>query len=185
MINFNSKGVRDMSENKNFGWLIKDIYSSIVLNVLYDESTQMGVFHVSDVLETTGDKLEVKTANIDDLTHFLTLGMVRFVNVLDSNDFLDIPLRNLYKLYDNANNIDAMDDRKIFSFKEIDGFAIIDGMTREDLLLYCTLIDRVSEDLNEVMQVAKDYGSYGMQEKFDAMSHVTIINHRRLQADKM
>lgn len=185
MINFNSKGVWEMAKNRNFGWLKEDIYSTVVLNVMYNQDNHLGVFQVSDVLETTGDKLEVETANIDDLTNFLTLGVVRFVNVLDNNDFLDVPFRYLYKLYDNANQIDRLGDRKMLSFTELDLFAIIDGVVRDDLFLYCTLIDKVSDDLNEIMKIAFHFGNYGMQEKFDAMSNVTLINHKRLLIDGM
>ena len=39
--------------------------------------------------------------NIDDLTNLLTVGMVRFCNITDSQDILDVPFRNLYKLYYN------------------------------------------------------------------------------------
>ena len=38
-----------------------------------------------------------------------------------------------------------------------------------------------TSELNEVMKIAYNFSSYNMQEKFDAMSDVTMINHRRLK----
>ena len=173
-----------MTDNKNFKWLTNDIYSTLVLKVMSDKDTILGVFNISGILETTGEKLEVETANIDDLTNLLTLGMVRFTNVLDNSDILDIPFRNLYKLYKNANTLDANEKEKFLPFKEIDIFSVINGVVRNDLLLSSTVINKVSDDLNEVMRIASDFGNYGMQEKFDAMTKVTMINHRRLMSDK-
>lgn len=172
-----------MTKNKNFKWLTNDIYSTFVLRVMFDDYNLNGVFNISSLLETTGEKLEVETANIDDLTNFLTLGMVRFVNVLNDSDILDIPFRNLYKLYENANVLGVNEEGKLISFKELDIFAVINGVVRNDLLISCTLVDKISEDLSEVMKMAYEFGSYGMQERFDAMTKVTMINHRRLMSD--
>ena len=49
-----------------------------------------------------------------------------------------------------------------------------------DFLILSALINEVSDDLNEVMKIAYEFGDYGMQEKFDALSKMTLINHRRL-----
>ena len=84
--------------NSNFKWLTRDIDNSLILKVLYNDS-DYAVFNVLDVLEVTGDRLDVETANIDDLTNLLTVGMVRFYNINDVSDIVDIPFRNLYNLY--------------------------------------------------------------------------------------
>ena len=79
---------------KNFDWIKNDIDNTLVLKVLYKSGNNLeeyGVFNVFDVLETTGDQLEIETANIDDLTNFLNLGIVRYINMKDSSDVLDIP----------------------------------------------------------------------------------------------
>lgn len=169
-----------MAKNKNFVWLKNDIYSTLVIKVMYDKDTLFGVFNISDVLETTGEGLEVVTANIDDLTNFLSLGIVRFVNVIGENDVLDIPFRNLYKLYENASVLGVKEEGKLISFQEVDAFAVINGVVINDLLVSCSLVDKVSNDLNDVMKIASEFGNYSMQEKFDAMTKVTMVNHRRL-----
>lgn len=173
-----------MTNNKNFKWLTNDIYSTLVLNIMTNNNTLLGTFDVSDILETTGDKLKVKTANIDDLTNFLTLGIVRFVNIIDSNDIVDIPFRNLYVLYRDASVLGIGTEGRLMTFKELGVFSVLNGTVRDDLLISSSLINDLSDDLKEIMKIAYEYGSYGMQEKFDAMSRVTVINHRRLQEDR-
>ena len=176
-----------MTNNDNFKWLTSDIDNTLVLKVLYknkDELKEYGLFNVIDVLETTGDMLEVETANIDDLTSLLTLGIVRFVNIEDNSDILDIPFRNLYLLYKNGNILGKSYESKFISFKEIEAFSIIDGTIENDFLVVSTVINDVSEDLEEVMRIANSYKDYGMQEKFDALTKITMINHRRLVNDR-
>lgn len=176
-----------MVKNNNFKWLTGDIDKTLVLKVLYKKDNikeEYGVFNVIDVLETTGDLLEVETANIDDLTKFLTMGIVRFVNVSDSSDILDIPFRNLYKLYQGANVLGEITEVQYIPFQELDTFSVIDGTIRNDLFVFSATISEVTQDLDEVMKIAYEFGSYGMQEKFDALSKITVINHRRLINDE-
>jgi len=176
-----------MTKKENFKWLANDINDTLVLKVVYDNENdydEYGVFNVFDVLETTGDELEVETANIDDLTSLLTLGLVRFINVSDSSDFLDIPFRNLYKLYENACILGDGNESKVIPFKELDTFSVIDGALRDDFLVFSALIEEPTDDLKDVMLIASNFGSYGMQEKFDALSKITMINHRRLVNDE-
>lgn len=176
-----------MTKRENFKWLTNDIDNSLVLKVVYNKDynhEEYGVFNIFDVLETTGDELEVETANIDDLTSLLTLGIVRFINVSDNNDFLDIPFRNLYKLYENASVLGENSSGNVSSFKELDTFSIIDGAIRDDFSVFSALIEKPSDDLNELMEIASKYGSFGMQEKFDALTKITMINHRRLVNDE-
>lgn len=171
--------------NKNFRWLTNDIDASLVLKVIYkkdDFNEEYAVFNVKDVLDVVGDKLDIETANIDDLTNLLTIGIVRFVNVGDINDIIDIPFRNLYKLYNNGNVL-GNDTNILISFNEIEAFSIIDDKIDKNYLIFSALISDISEDLEKVMRIASEFSSYSMQEKFDAMSEITFINHRRLLVD--
>ena len=34
------------------------------------------------------------------------------------------------------------------------------------------------------MKISCEYGSYGMQEKMDALNKITIINHKRIVSDE-
>lgn len=177
-----------MTNKNNFRWLSNDIDNTLVLKLIYKKegsSEEYHVFSVLDVLETTGDKLDVKTANIDDLTNLLSLGIVRFVNVSDGNDILDIPLKKIYLLYKNANVLGENMVGKEMTFKELDAFSVIDGAPSYDFFVVSSLINTVSDDLNKVMKIAYEFDNYSMQEKFDSMSEITVINHRRLIADEM
>lgn len=175
-----------MATNNNFMWMEEDIRDTLVLKVIRqvdDKQELYGVFEVLDVLETTGDQLDIETANIDDLTKMITMGMVRFVNVLDSSDIIDIPLRNIYILYEKGNKLGEIGECNEITFDEVDAFSIIDGTVINDLLILSAMIGDCSEDLFKVMNISSKFGSYGMQEKFDALSEITLINHRRLISD--
>lgn len=175
-----------MTEN-NFKWLINDIDNSLVLRVIYknnDIIEEYGVFNVSDVLETPCDELEISTGNINDLTNLLTLGVVRFINISDHKDVLEIPFRKLYLLYKNGNMLGINNENKLISFQELDTFSIIDGTIRNDLLVFSAVIDKPSNELEEIMKISYEYGSYGMQEKMDALNKITIINHKRIVNDE-
>ena len=71
------------------------------------------------------------------------------------------------------------------SFKELDAFSVIDGVLENKFLVISSLINVVTEDLDRVMKIAYEFDDYSMQEKFDAMSEITVINHRRLILDNM
>ena len=170
--------------NSNFRWLTYDIDNSIVLKVVNElDDRQTTVYNVLDVLEVDGDKIDVKTANIDDLTNLLTIGIVRFANVNNQNDILDIPFRNLYKLYESSSVLGNGENKYILS-SSLDCFAVISGKTHKLLKIFPVLIRDISDDLKEVIKIAYSFGSYGMQEKFDALSEITMINHRRLLVDR-
>ena len=175
-----------MTEN-NFKWLINDIDNSLVLKVIYknnDVIEEYGVFNVSDVLETPCDELEISTGNINDLTNLLTLGVVRFININDYKDVLEIPFRKLYLLYKNGNMLGENNENKLISFQELDTFSIIDGTIRNDLLVFSAVIDKPSIEFEEVMKISYEYGSYCMKEKMDALNKITIINHKRIVSDE-
>ena len=168
--------------NNNFKWLEYDIDNTLILKVLYNEE-EYAVFNVLDVLEVTGDQLNIETANIDDLTNLLTIGMVRFYNINDKNDIIDIPLRNLYKLYYKDNVLlEEMGSTKV-SFEEIEAFSIIDGTVSKNCMIISSVISKPTDDLKDVMNIAKKFLTCNMQEKFDFMSEVTLINYRRLKND--
>lgn len=171
--------------NNNFKWLINDINSSLVLKVIYkknDVREEYAIFDVFDVVGATGDKINIETANIDDLTKFLTLGMVRFVNTDDISDILDVPFRNLNMLYQNGNII-GVDTNKLIPMSKLESFSIIDGSVKNEYFVFSALINDISDDLKEMMKIASEFGSYGMQEKFVALDKITMINHYRLMED--
>lgn len=168
--------------NSNFKWLANDIDNSLVLKVLYDDE-EYAVFNILDVLEVTGDKLNIETANIDDLTNLLTVGMVRFCNITDSHDILDVPFRKLYELYYKDGVLLEEMSNKIVSFSEIDAFSIIDGTIYNDYKIVSAVFSKPTEELDKLIKIANKFSAYSMQEKLDALNEVTMINHRRLKED--
>lgn len=168
--------------NSNFKWLTGDIDNSLILKVLYNDD-DYAIYNVMDVLEVTGDKLTIETANIDDLTNLLTIGMVRFYNINDNQDIIDIPFRNLYKLYYKNDVLLGEMQNKVVSFSELDVFSIIDGTITNDYKIISSVFANPTSELNEVMKIAYKFSSLNMQEKFNAMSEVTMINHKRLKEE--
>ena len=112
------------------------------------------------------------------------VAIVKYTNggLMDS-DIIDIPLRNLIVLYRNGNVLGNTCVKKIVSFRELEAFSIIDGAITDDLEIIPALINKPSEDLYNVMRISSLYGEYGMQDKFNALSEITLINHRRLMRD--
>ena len=128
-----------MANKKNFRWLEDDIDNTLVLKLYYNADGVTGfygVFNVMDVLETTGDELDIETANIDDLTNLLTLGIVRFVNVIDTSDILDIPFRKLNLLYEHGNVLGKSKDKKTLTLDSLDSFLAMDTSLKKDYLVY-------------------------------------------------
>ena len=176
-----------MDKINNFEWLTGDIDNSLVLKVVYKKDNiyeEYGVFNIGEVLETPCDELDVASGNIYDMTNLLTLGVVRFVNVSDRADVLEIPFKKMYFLYKNSNILGEEEQDKLISFGELDTFSIIDGTIRNDLLVFSAVINEPTDDLKEVMKVAAEYGEYGMQEKTDALRKITVVNHRRIVNDR-
>lgn len=170
--------------NSNFKWLAHDIDNSLILKVVYGDG-DYAVFNILDVLEVTGDKLTIETANIDDLTNLLTVGMVRFYNIDDTHDIIDVPFRNLYKLYYRDGVLLEEMQNKVVSFSSLDVFSIIDGTVSNDYKIVSSVFSKPTEELDKVMKIANNFSSYDMQGKFNAMSEVTMINHKRLKEDKL
>ena len=173
--------------NDNFKWLTYDIDSSIVLKVIYKNNSNeriYAVFNIIDVLDVSGESLNIMTANIEDLTNLLTIGVVRFANVGNLSDVIDIPFRNLYKLYKDSNKL-GESISKVLSLSDIDAFSVIDGNVRNNCIICSIIINDISNDLSRIMEIASEFGSYRMMKKFDALSEITMINHRRLVNDKI
>lgn len=173
--------------NDNFKWLTYDIDSSIVLKVVYKNSDKIddyAIFNIIDVLDVSGNSLNIMTANIEDLTNLLTIGIVRFANMGDLSDIIDIPFRNLYKLYQNGNKL-GENTNKVLSFSDLDAFSVIDGSMRNNCLIHSMIINDTSDDLCRLMEIASEFGSYRMMKKFECLSEITLINHKRLINDKV
>ena len=153
--------------------------------MFYKENDKLilySTYDASTVLDVVGNEVDVEFANIDDLTKFITMGMVRFINVSDSSDIIDIPIRKLSLLYENATSISKiLKDKKIVSLNDLEAFTIVDGKSVKDN--YYVEIIKIREPHDSLMAVidrSLNYGDMGMQEKFDTLSDVNDINYRRI-----
>lgn len=170
--------------NVNFKWLVNDTYMSIVLKLYYNDE-DYGTYEASDVIDTTGSVIDIEFANIDDITNLLTLDMIRFINTEDSSSIIDIPIRKMYMLYENGYTLEKKNVVKEMTISELEAFSIIDGSTENDFYkVKSFVIEEMSSDLKKVYDSAKIFGNLGMQEKFDTLSDVNVIDYRRVLRDK-
>lgn len=169
---------------ENFRWLIEDIYNTLTFN-LYHKDEVIATYEIYDIYEANMDKLKVEDANIDDITDLLTICIVRFVNMSDNTEIIDIPFRNLYKLYEKASKL-GIDDGKVISLSELDAFAIIDGYVpkSEEFKIMSVVINNISDELKKMLDISKEFGNLGMQDSFMALCEVDTINVRRMKEEK-
>ena len=172
--------------DNGFKWIAKDVSDSIIINLFYKDNGKLKLYSTYDasmVLDVVGNEIDVEFANIDSLTNFITMGMVRFINVKDSSDIIDIPIRKLALLYDNASNMsEILNDKKVVSINDLDAFAIVDGKNVKDN--YFVEIIKIREPHDSLMAVidsSLNYGNMGMQEKFDTLSDINNVNYRRIR----
>lgn len=173
-------------DNTNFSWIVKDIYDSLLINLFYKEEdgrTLCSSYEVASIIAPDGGKVNVGFANIDDITNLLTICSVRFVSVMDNRDIIDIPIRNMYRLYDNATRL-GEEGSGLVGLNDLDAFAILDGaMIRDKYLIMPVLVKKVSQELLEIINTSKEFGGLGMQEKFDAISSTNMLNYRKIRDD--
>ena len=116
--------------------VVKNKFNNVDVNIDICNASRMRQIAVynkareCDVVIVVGDKKSNNTAklrdicndfniknylieNIEDLTNMIGLGMVRFVNVCDDCDIIDIPLRNLYLLYQKGNTLGEVSNKMV------------------------------------------------------------------------
>lgn len=172
-------------DNNDFKWIAKDIYDSLIINLFYKKNNQYilyGNYEASIVLDVVGGNIDVKFANIDDITNLITMGMVRFVNIKNESDVIDIPIRKLAVLFNNAVNIKNISDKSnLIELNKLDAFAVIGGIHIKDGYFVKTIkINDPNDSLIKLLDKAYEYGNMGMQEKFDTLSDVNMANYRRI-----
>lgn len=177
-----------MNNINNFDWVVKELYNSILLELYYKGISGLvyyAPFEVAEIKDVTGEDINVAFANIDDITKLLTMSMIRFnVNIMNGKDIIDIPFRKIYNLYLNSGNILINKDGNDISLSELEAFSICDGkVISENYYLRIHLINEMSDELVELLKIANDFGNMGMQEKFDALSRVNMINYKKINSD--
>lgn len=175
-----------MDKVYNFNWIVDDLYNSIIFKlyrIVDDMNVCFGTYEVNSILSSTGDELSVKFANIDNLSNLLNLSILRFVDINNMDNIIDIPLRNIYMLFNNSNNIGDSVNNYI-SLNDLDSFSVYDGeIINDNYNLFIYKISEPSEYLSKIMLLAKEFGNMGMQEKFDTITEVNLLNYQRVTND--
>lgn len=174
----------------DYEWITQDINDSIVLMMVEvkenGEVKQYNSYQAVDVIDVVGNDVSVGQANVNDLSNLLTIGTMRFKGIAN-NEILDIAFSNLYKLYENANQI-TLDMAKfkiinrLLGLDELNAFTIINGtVPGGNYKIIATVISEMSQDLRRVIELARDYGTMSMDEKFMALREINQINDGRIR----
>ena len=180
---YNRKG--DYMNNGNYKWLVHGVYDSILVSLFYLENDNLvlyGNYDVLNIMDVVNQEINVKFANIDDITNLLTMGMVRFINIIDYDEIIDIPINKMAILYENAISLnEEFDKDKIISLSSLNAFSIIDGTSKKDgYYIGVTKIKELEDDLLQIFDIARDFGNMDMQGKFNALEDTNMINYRRV-----
>ena len=86
----------------------------------------------------------------------------------------------LAPLLNNSNKFGDTVDKDI-KINDIDSFSVYDGAILSDnYVISVYQINEPSEYLVKIMNIAKEFGEMGIQEKFDALGNVNLINYHRI-----
>ena len=168
-----------MNEIYNFNWIIEEIDNNIIFE-LYDGDKWLGIYQVSEILTKSFDELNIKFANIRDLIVAIDYSAVRFTNISDKNNFIDVPINKLYALFENSTILGEEFDKKEIKLSTLDAF----GIYKNEILgnksyMLSFRVNDPSEELTEIMNIAHNFGNLGMQEKTDSLFKINEINYKR------
>ena len=167
-----------MDKEYSFDWLKEDVDSSIIF-ILRSGNEALGSYQVGEILTNGIDNVPIKFANISDLDNFVNLAMIRFVDWGDTSNFIDIPIRNLAKLYAGALNF-GEEDSKGIAVNDLQAFSIYDGsVANKGYAIYAYRVNEESQELKIVMSIASKYGSLSMNQKIDALEEINLLNYQR------
>lgn len=174
-----------MDKIYDFNWMVRDIDISIIFMLSKDNHVVSG-YQVYGILSTDMNELAIKFANVDDLTNFVNYAVVRFVDVKNNNNIIDIPVRKLSLLYKNANKIEEGTSRKKIKLNELECFSVLNEEAISDgYLIEAINFNDVSDELTKVMDITANYFNMGMQEKFDALANINLINYQREKVENV
>ena len=167
-----------MNNEYNFDWVVQDIDESLIF-ILRDGKENLGSYAVSELKTNSYDDVNVKFANINDLTNFVNYTAVRFVDSLNPENFIEVPLRNLCVLYEKNSGITEEEPQGI-RLSGIDAFGINAGRAVNDgYAMYVYTINEESDDLKDLMNITHKFNELSMNDKIDALEEINLINYQR------
>lgn len=168
--------------NSKLKWICDELTESLIL-ILYDKNTckYAGSYEANKIMKINEEKIILEDDNINDIQEFLLYGIVRFIDTENNREFIDIPVRNLYMLYESVSDtfssekkLILLDDLEVFGIEKNKLVSSKYGIITISAYLEDASIE-ISKDLVKVIDIAKNYGMMGMQEKFNAIKEINDI----------
>ena len=167
-----------MDKVYDFNWIFHEIDSSIVLNLIKDGEI-VSAYQPCYILVGGMNQVEVKFANIYDLEKFIDLAVIRFYDVANKYNIIDIPIRKLKKIYDKGNILGETDDIDSIKLGDLSNFSVIDGKRNNgDCSIAVVKFQEISKELMMILDICNRYRrDASMMEKFDALAELNRINY--------
>ena len=167
-----------MDKVYDFNWIAQEIDNCLVLK-LCNSKKAIGIYQASEILSIDLDDVNVKFANALDLMNFVNHSVIRFRHITNPENIIDIPLRNVYKLFLNSNELATINE-KYLRLNKLEAFMVRDGEVKNDnYLVYVYKVNEESEELKKTLKIAYEYNNLGMQEKIEALEQINLINYHR------
>lgn len=164
---------------ENFKWIIDDINDSITLRIFFyneDGNIISNTCNAIMIKKIDTSNLEVQEGNIMDMRNLL-LGMIRFYINNDNNKIIDIPFRKVLTLYEKASSLKDGSKGRSILLDEIDAFSSVDIIEIEPII-----IEEISDDLKNFLELSSKYLNSNMQEEFDMLFKLNEINQKRIDS---
>ena len=165
-------------------WITRDLNNTLVLNLVDNDMHSYSSYEAYDLVNVLGEDIQIGLANVNDLNNLILYGVMRFKSLNYDHQYIDIPLRNLYQLFQEPNVMKVSHSEVFFPNKkkyimDLDAFVVINGkqILNKDYAIISTLINEPSEELQKLLHITKNYGQMAMHEKFVALTNVDILNH--------
>lgn len=169
-----------------FKWIINDIENSLFITLIYKNSKLVSQFEAYSLVDISGNELLINSIRVNDLRNLITSSFVRFksncFSELLDNVYIDIPLRNVYMLYDNADIFMPLDNKMVLNnvvlpIDVIEAFSIMDGFIIGDNYgVKATMIKNKTLELDKLLNICKNYNKMDMDSQFYSLCEVKKLN---------
>ena len=171
-----------MNRIDEYNWLLEDIDNTLIF-ILKDGKEMLGSYKVDSLIVNGNEQVKVRFANIMDLTTFVSYGMVRFVDPQNKENIVDIPLKNLGKLYKASSKvIDGVPEG--IRLTDLDTFSVCNGKIAKDgFAIYGYIVNELSEELADIMRITSQYDKLSMNDKIEALEDINLLNYQKTKEE--
>ena len=171
-----------MDNLDEYNWLLDDIDNTLIF-MLRDGKEMLGSYRANSLMVNGNEAVKIRFANIMDLTDFINYGMVRFVNTVNKDNIVDIPIRKLGNLYKACSTVIDSVPQGI-TLNELDTFSVYnDKVIKDGYAIYGYKIGEVSDELNQIMVLSGKFDKLNMNDKIEALEDINLINYERSKKD--